>query len=146
MSTALVGEGPIGGEGRGSWIVSARNSYRSWPARPLTQNDVGFAFADAHAKLVYDATPTQQFDVTVLGGRSTPDTVDEPLVSPLGDGLDRAALERVFAASLGIRRVVWLGRGIVGDDTHGHIDDLARFVGSGRVLLCREDDPKDAKK
>ncbi len=59
-------------------------------------------------------------------------------------GLDRAALERVFAASLGIRRVVWLGRGIVGDDTHGHIDDLARFVGPGRVLLCQEDDPKDA--
>jgi hypothetical protein len=94
MSAAFIGEGPIGAGGRGSWIVSVRNSYRSWPARRLTQTpkDVGFAFADAHAKLVYDVTPTQQFDVTVLGGRSTPDTVDEPLVSPLGGGMDHAAL------------------------------------------------------
>jgi hypothetical protein len=92
MSAAFIGEGPIGADARGSWIVSVRNSYRSWPARRLTQSDVGFAFADAHAKLVYDVTPTQQFDVTVLGGRSAADTVDEPLVSPLGAGTDRAGL------------------------------------------------------
>ena len=48
-----------------------RNSYRAWPPRPLSQNDVGFAFADLHAKLVYDVSPTQQISVTALGGRST---------------------------------------------------------------------------
>jgi hypothetical protein len=41
---------------------------------------VGFAFADGHAKLVYDLSPTQQIRATALGGRSTLDTLDEPLV------------------------------------------------------------------
>jgi agmatine deiminase len=39
--------------------------------------------------------------------------------------------------------VVWLGRGIAGDDTHGHVDDLCRFVAPGRVVLCAESDPSD---
>lgn len=58
-------------------------------------------------------------------------------------GLTRRDLERVFADALGVRKVVWLGRGIAGDDTHGHVDDLARFVGPGRVVLCRERNPRD---
>jgi len=58
-------------------------------------------------------------------------------------GLGREGIERVFADVLGITRVIWLGRGIVGDDTHGHIDDLARFTAPGRVLLCDEKNPKD---
>jgi hypothetical protein len=92
MSTAFAGEGPIGADARGSWIVSVRNSYRPWPVKRLTRNDVAFAFADAHAKLVYDVTPTQQFSATALGGRSTLDTVDEPIVSQLGAGTNHAAL------------------------------------------------------
>jgi agmatine deiminase len=58
-------------------------------------------------------------------------------------GLGREGIEKVFADVLGAKRVVWLGRGIVGDDTHGHIDDLARFVAPGRVLLCEEKSPRD---
>jgi agmatine deiminase len=45
---------------------------------------------------------------------------------------------------LGISHVIWLGRGIAGDDTHGHADDVCRFVDSSTVVLCREDDPRDA--
>jgi len=59
-------------------------------------------------------------------------------------GLGRSGIERVFADVLGIRRVVWLDRGIAGDDTHGHVDDLARFVAPGRVLLCQESNARDA--
>ena len=45
---------------------------------------------------------------------------------------------------LGANKVLWLGEGIVGDDTDGHIDDIARFV-APRVIICaREDDPEDA--
>lgn len=58
-------------------------------------------------------------------------------------GLDRATLERYFADYLGIRRTIWLKRGIAGDDTHGHIDDLARFVDRETVVIASEDDPKE---
>jgi hypothetical protein len=92
MSAAFVGEGPLGVDARGSWIASVRNSYRSWPAKPLAQNDVGFAFADAHAKLVFDVTPTQQFSATALGGRSAGDTADEPLAGPFDAATNHAAL------------------------------------------------------
>ncbi len=58
-------------------------------------------------------------------------------------GISREAIERILRQVLGIRRVIWLGRGLAGDDTHGHVDDLARFVSPSRVLLCEEKNPKD---
>jgi len=80
-------------------------------------------------------------------GRGTLLTTEEcllGLVQARNPGLDRAALERVFADYLGAAHVVWLGRGIDGDDTHGHIDDLARFVDPSTVVTVvepRTDDP-----
>jgi agmatine deiminase len=42
-----------------------------------------------------------------------------------------------------VRKTLWLGRGIAGDDTHGHVDDLARFVNARTVVTAVEDDPSD---
>jgi agmatine deiminase len=50
----------------------------------------------------------------------------------------------VLAEYLGVRKVLWLGRGIVGDDTHGHVDDIARFVGPQTVVAAVVEDPRDA--
>ncbi len=58
-------------------------------------------------------------------------------------GLPRAELERLFTEYLGAERVHWLARGIVGDDTHGHIDDVARFVGERTIVAAREPRPDD---
>jgi len=57
--------------------------------------------------------------------------------------LTREQLEAAMAEYLGADRVLWLNRGIVGDDTHGHIDDLARFVSADTVVIATEDDPAD---
>lgn len=57
--------------------------------------------------------------------------------------LSRKELEAVMSEYLGVKNILWLGRGIVGDDTHGHIDDVCRFVGPRTVVLCRESDPHD---
>jgi agmatine deiminase len=52
-------------------------------------------------------------------------------------------MERVLADYLAARHVIWLGRGIVGDDTHGHVDDLARFVDPRTVVTVVESRPSD---
>src|SRR6476620_7023778 len=49
--------------------------------------------------------------------------------------------ENVFAQYLGATNVVWLGSGIVGDDTHGHVDDITRFVSPDTVVTCVDADP-----
>jgi agmatine deiminase len=85
-----------------------------------------------------------------VNGRGALLTTEECLLSPVqarNPGRDRAALERVFADFLGVRHVIWLGRGIAGDDTHGHVDDLARFVDARTVVTVvepRRDDPNHA--
>ncbi|MDQ6830204.1 MAG: agmatine deiminase family protein [Gemmatimonadota bacterium] len=58
-------------------------------------------------------------------------------------GLGRADYERAFAEYLGITRTIWLGEGCAGDDTHGHIDDIARFTDTNTIVLACEADPAD---
>jgi agmatine deiminase len=58
-------------------------------------------------------------------------------------GMGREDYEKIFRDYLGIRTVIWLGRGIVGDDTHGHVDDLSRFVSPDTVVTMVERKPRD---
>lgn len=58
-------------------------------------------------------------------------------------GLTRADYDAIFAEWLGIRKTIWLGEGCAGDDTHGHVDDIARFVSRDTVVLAVEPDPAD---
>jgi agmatine deiminase len=81
-----------------------------------------------------------------VNGRGTMLTTEECLLSTVqqrNPGMSRADLETVFARYLGVQKVIWLERGIVGDDTHGHVDDIARFVGPNTVVTAYADDPKD---
>jgi agmatine deiminase len=58
-------------------------------------------------------------------------------------GLDRAAMEAAIRGWLCVEKVLWVGGDLAGDDTDGHIDQLARFVAPGRVLVARQPDPTD---
>jgi agmatine deiminase len=81
-----------------------------------------------------------------VNGQGTLLTTEECLLSDeqqRNPGVTREQLEEIFADYLGIRKVLWLGKGIVGDDTHGHIDDLARFVGPRTVVTVVEPDRND---
>jgi agmatine deiminase len=82
-----------------------------------------------------------------VNGQGTLLTTEECLLSKVqqrNPKMKRADYEKVFAEALGIRNVIWLGRGITGDDTHGHVDDLTRFVAPDTVVTVVESDPKDA--
>ncbi len=81
-----------------------------------------------------------------VNGTGTLLTTEECLLSPVQQrnaGLTRADLESAFADYLGIQKVLWLQDGIAGDDTHGHIDDLARFVDRNTVVVAQETDPEE---
>jgi agmatine deiminase len=58
-------------------------------------------------------------------------------------GLTRAQVETTLQQYLGVRQVLWLGHGVVGDDTHGHVDDICRFVNPTTVVLVQEKNPAD---
>jgi agmatine deiminase len=73
-------------------------------------------------------------------------TTEECLLSEIqqrNPGVSRARLEQVFHYYLGIDQVLWLNRGIVGDDTHGHIDDIARFVAPTTIVAAVEPNRND---
>jgi agmatine deiminase len=74
-------------------------------------------------------------------------TTEECLLSPVqarNPDLSRADIEATLGEYLGIDRVLWLRNGIAGDDTHGHIDDLARFTDLETVVVVAEEDRSDA--
>ena len=74
---------------------------------------------------------------------TTEECMLDPSVQVRNPGFRREDYEAVFRDALGARNTIWLGHGIAGDDTHGHVDDLARFVGPRTIVLVREDDPQD---
>jgi agmatine deiminase len=59
-------------------------------------------------------------------------------------GLSKREFESTLQEYLGVTNILWLGRGIAGDDTHGHVDDFCRFVGPKTVVLCAEENTRDA--
>lgn len=81
-----------------------------------------------------------------VNGRGTVLTTEECLLGDVqarNPGLTREQVERALGDHLGAPHVVWLDKGIAGDDTHGHVDDLARFVDPTTVVTVVEPDPHD---
>ena len=79
-----------------------------------------------------------------VNGRGMALTTEACLLSPnRNPHLSRTAIEKALRDYLGIRHVGWLGAGIAGDDTDGHVDEIARFVNPTTVVCAVEDDPAD---
>jgi len=82
-----------------------------------------------------------------VNGKGTLITSEECLLDPKiqvrNSGFTKADYEAIFQKYLGVTNTIWLKDGIVGDDTHGHIDDLCRFVNENTVVTIVEDNPKD---
>jgi agmatine deiminase len=83
-----------------------------------------------------------------VNGRGTLLTTEECLlderVQPRNPGLGRAGTERLLKEYLGAKNTIWLGKGIAGDDTHGHVDDCCRFVDARTIVVAQEPDGRDA--
>jgi agmatine deiminase len=131
--------------------------FNGWAKYPNHTRDAKVPAAVARRRKCTLFTPTAEIDGTTrrlvleggaveVNGRGTILVTEECLLSPVQErnpGLGRDGTERALREWLGVRHVVWLGDGIAGDDTHGHVDDLARFVDPTTVVLAMADDPGD---
>ena len=83
-----------------------------------------------------------------VNGKGTLLTTEECLLDPeiqvRNPNFTKEDYELIFKKYLGVTNTIWLGDGIAGDDTHGHIDDLCRFVNENTIITVVEDDPTDA--
>lgn len=122
--------------------------FNAWGGKyPRTErnNTVPRAMADLHG------APRHAFPIVLEGGSVDVSgdglalTTTSCLLNPnRNPDLSQADIEAYLRAGLGIGQTIWLGDGIAGDDTDGHIDDFARFVGPRAVVVAQEPDPSDA--
>lgn len=150
--------GPIfvrDGRGRRGRVVVADFRFTAWARYRNWQKDDAMAAAAAKRLGRPVVRPEHGGRGVVLeggaidvNGRGALLTTEECLLDPevqvRNRGFSRQDYEAVFGRYLGVTQTIWLGRGIAGDDTHGHVDDLCRFVNATTVLLCHEPDGKDA--
>ncbi len=129
------------------WHFNAWAKYPDW-----TRDDTLPAFAAAKLGLESRRPVHRGWRVVLEGGsidangRGLLLSTEECLLSKTQERnppFDRADYEAVFAEYLGVKKVLWLNRGIAGDDTHGHVDDLARFVTPTTIVTVVEADPAD---
>ena len=150
VGTAAPGR-PAGSKTR--QLLAVKWRFNAWSKYPNWQHDEKIGTHMAKTAGARELRPVFGKQRVVLEGGSIDVngqgallTTEECLLSKVqqrNPAMSRADYEKVFADYLGIKSVVWLGAGIEGDDTHGHVDDLTRFVAPDTVVTVVESDPND---
>lgn len=145
--------GPICAKNQDGKVGLNHFAFNGWAKYPNHKKDAQ-VIAKANRKLKLNVWQPEHKNRRVVleggsidvNGRGTLLTTEECLLSKIQDrnpGFTRQDYEEVFREYLGVRKVLWLNRGIAGDDTHGHVDDLTRFVNPTTVVTIVEEDPHD---
>lgn len=136
-------------------VVLVNWAFNAWAKYPNWQHDaqVGAAMARLTGLRRVQPTRSDTGESIVLegggievNGQGLVLVTEEWLLSDRqvrNPGLGPRHYEHLFREWLGVRHTIWLGQGCVGDDTHGHIDDVARFVSPDTVVVAVEGDPAD---
>lgn len=141
-------------EGRKPSVAALEYRFNAWAKYPNWKND------DEASARVTKRFKMPSFDVKLgdrqivleggaidVNGRGTLLTTEECLlqqeIQVRNPGLSREQMNTVFRDYFGATNVLWLDKGIAGDDTHGHVDDLCRFVNPTTVVLCSEENERD---
>ena len=127
-------------------LAAIKWRFNAWAKYPNWQHDEKIGSLMARTAGTQEFRPTFGKKRVVLEGGSievngcgTLITTEECLLSRVqlrNPGMKKHDYEKIFAEYLGARNVIWLDRGIVGDDTHGHVDDITRFVSPDTVVTC----------
>ena len=133
-------------------LAAIKWRFNAWAKYPNWQQDEQIGSLMARTAGPHEIRPTFGKNWVVLeggsidvNGQGTLITTEECLLSRVqqrNPGMKKRDYEKIFAQHLGATNVIWLGSGIVGDDTHGHVDDITRFVSPDTVLTCVDADPK----
>jgi agmatine deiminase len=138
-------------------VAVAKFKFTAWAKYPNWQKDDRLAprIAERYGLRLFPVTRPDARDTMValegggidVNGRGTLLTTEECFLDQetqcRNPGLTRSEYDQVFKDNLGVRNVIWLGNGIVGDDTHGHVDDLCRFVNRDTLVLIQERNERD---
>lgn len=137
----------------GSQLSAIHWRFNAWAKYPNYQHDSKIGGLMAESAGAGEIEPTLRNKRVVLeggsidsNGKGTLLTTEECLLSKVqqrNPGMSRKDYEDVFAEHLGIKSVIWLGSGVAGDDTHGHVDDITRFVAPDTVVTAVESNPED---
>ncbi len=142
--------GALAPEGR---LRATNFRFNAWAKYSNWRHDEKIGGLMANAARAQEIRPMHRNTRVVLeggsidvNGQGTILTTEECLLSKVqqrNPGMSRKDYEKLFADYLGAPHTIWLGKGIHGDDTHGHVDDLTRFVAPDTVVTMVEPNPKD---
>jgi agmatine deiminase len=134
-------------------LLAVKWHFNAWAKYSNHQHDEKIGSLMAKAAKARELRPLSGKNRVVLEGGSidvnghgTLLTTEECLLSKVqqrNPGMKRKDYEKIFADYLGIKNVIWLDSGITGDDTHGHVDDITRFVAPDTVVTAVETNPDD---
>jgi agmatine deiminase len=134
-------------------LAAVKWRFNAWAKYSNYQNDEKIGSLIAKTANARELRPAVgKFHIVLEGGsidvngQGTLLTTEECLLSKVqqrNPTMKRKDYENVFAEYLGIKKVIWLDSGIAGDDTHGHVDDITRFVAPDTVVTAVETNPDD---
>ena len=135
-------------EGAAARLQALHFRFNAWAKYPNYADDTKLGAKMARIAKAEEINPVKGKQKVVLeggsidvNGQGTLLTTEECLLSKIQErnpGFSREDYEEMFAGYFGARKVIWLGSGIAGDDTHGHVDDITRFVAPNTVLTMVE--------
>lgn len=129
------------------WKFNAWAKYNNWKLDNEVPADIAaFTGDDMLSPTANDNDIVLEGGGIEVNGEGTIIVTEEWLLSDTqvrNKGFTREDYEAVFEHYLGAHNVIWLGHGIVGDDTHGHVDDITRFVDANTIVTCIETDKND---
>jgi agmatine deiminase len=145
----LRDSGPLFVRNRAGEVALTRWRFNAWAKYDNWKRDVRVPefIGKALKRPSFDGEMVLEGGSIDVNGRGSLLTTEECLLSKRqqrNHGFTREDYAHVFRSYLGVTQVLWLKNGIAGDDTHGHVDDLARFVSPTTIVTVVEQDPHDA--
>ncbi|MDA4116729.1 MAG: agmatine deiminase family protein, partial [Thaumarchaeota archaeon] len=141
--------GPIfvkkgGREGR---VTATKWKFNAWGAKYddlFADDETGLEIAESTGLEIFRTGIVLEGGSIDVNGKGALLTTEQCLLNKnRNPRMGKAEIEQYLRDYLGTTNIVWLGRGIAGDDTDGHVDDISRFVGEDTVVCMTEEDPRD---